>query len=214
MIGGRRTLRETDGSLLGRLISDGDGAAAVEFAVLSIPFFALLFGILELALVFLLSVSLSNATANEARQIRVGSLEAAGVGMTTSSGIQLDVPAFKAAICNQILVVPTATCTSQLQIDVRTLSSFGQAEPASPIVGSTFNTSNLCFYSGAAGSIVEVRAYYLWSLLDPVLLAPLANLTRVIGPTGSNSGTWLLISSTEVMKTEAVPGEINTGATC
>src|ERR1700684_3169198 len=117
---------------IGRLIGDGAGATAVEFALLAIPFFMLLFGILELGLVFLLSVNLANATANEARQIRVGSLEAAGVSTTTSSGNQLDVSAFKTAVCNQIAVVPAATCIAQLQVDVRTLSSFGQAEPVSP----------------------------------------------------------------------------------
>jgi Flp pilus assembly protein TadG len=201
-------------SVCARLLGDRAGATAVEFALLSIPFFALLFGILELGLVFLLSVSLTNATANEARQIRVGSLEAAGVGATTSNGNQLDVPAFKAAICNQIALVPTSTCLGQLQVDVRTLNSFQQSPPASPVSGSTFNTSNLCFYSGSAGSIVEVRTYYLWSLLDPILLAPLANLTRLTGPNGSTSGAWILVSSTEVMKTEAVPGESNTSVSC
>ncbi len=217
MIGPRRTLQQAvagSSTRRGGFIADPAGAAAVEFALVAIPFFALLFGILELALVFLVSVSLSNATANEARLIRVGSLEAAGVGVTTSNGNQLDVPAFKTAICNQITLVPTSTCINQLQVDVRTLSSFQQSPPASPISGSTFNTSNLCFYSGSAGSIVEMRAYYLWSLLDPVLLAPLANLTRLTGPGGSTSGAWLLISSTEVMKTEAVPGESNTDVSC
>ncbi len=199
---------------MGGLLADRSGAAAVEFAIVAIPFFALLFGIIELAVVFLLSVSLSNATANEARHIRVGSLEAAGVAVTTSSGNQLDVAAFKTAICNQIVLVPTSTCMSQLQVDVRTLDSFQQAAPPSPVIGSTFNTSNLCFYSGSAGSIVEVRTYYLWSLLDPILLAPLANLSQLNEASGSTFGSWLLLSSTEVMKTEAVPGEINTGASC
>ena len=68
---------------------------------------------------------------------------------------------------------------------------------------------------GRRWSIVEVRAYYLWSLLDPILLAPLANITQLAGSNGaSTTGTWLLISSTEVLKTEAVPGETNTGAGC
>jgi Flp pilus assembly protein TadG len=210
-----RTADSEGRRFIGHLISDRAGAAAVEFALVSIPFFALLFVILELALVFLLSVSLSNATANEARKIRVGGLEAAGVSVMTSSGNQLDVPAFKAAICSQIVLVPTSTCTSQLQVDIRTLNSFEQSAPPSPISGSTFNTGSLCFYSGAAGSIVQVRAYYLWSLLDPILLAPLANITQLAGSNGaSTTGTWLLISSTEVLKTEAVPGETNTGAGC
>lgn len=193
---------------------DRAGASAVEFALLAIPFLALLFAIIEMGLVFVLSVSLSNATGAEARLIRVGNLEAAGVGATTSSGNQLDVPAFKTAVCNQIQLVPTSTCMSQLQVDVRTLSSFGAAAPASPISGSTFDTSNLCFYSGVAGSIVEVRTYYLWPLIDPILLAPLVNLTQVTGANGSTSGKWMLITSTEVMKTEAVPGESNAAVSC
>ena len=46
------------------------GAAAVEFALISVPFFLLLFGIIELALVFLLSTTLDNAAVEASRTIR------------------------------------------------------------------------------------------------------------------------------------------------
>jgi len=197
-----------------RLGASRRGATAVEFAVVGAPFLFLLWCVLELALVFIVGVNLSNATAGEARQIRVGSVKASGVSVTTSSGIQIDLADMKTAICNQIVLVPVATCVNQLQIDVRTMSNFTGSAPTSPISGSTFNASNLCYYSGGPGDIVEMRAYYLWTLDNPLLLSSMANITTMTTGNGSSTGDWVVISDTEVMKTEAVPGLSNTGSGC
>ena len=45
------------------------GATAVEFAIVVVPFMILLFGTMELGMVFLVSTTLQNATDNAARQI-------------------------------------------------------------------------------------------------------------------------------------------------
>jgi Flp pilus assembly protein TadG len=197
-----------------RFAGDRGGAAAIEFAVVVLPFLILLFGVLELALVFIINISLSNATAYEARQFRVGNLEATGITSTSSSGIQIDLADMKTKICNQIIIIPTATCVNQLQIDVRVLTAFNGTNSENPVSGSTFNTSGLCYYSGGPGDIVEMRVYYLWPLINPLLLTSLGKITSISGASTSSSGNWVLIYDTEVMKTESVPGLTNPGTGC
>ena len=56
---------------------DQDGAAAVEFGLVAVPFFALLFAILETALVFWTTQVLETAVADAARTIYTGQFQAA-----------------------------------------------------------------------------------------------------------------------------------------
>jgi len=51
------------------LKNNTEGATAIEFAILSIPFFALIFGIIELAIVLFLSTSLTNALRNRTQMM-------------------------------------------------------------------------------------------------------------------------------------------------
>ncbi|WP_017932223.1 TadE/TadG family type IV pilus assembly protein [Robiginitomaculum antarcticum] len=57
---------------LRRGVHNDDGAVAVEFAIIALPFFALLFGIIELAIIFFLNSSLEASTFEAARDIRTG----------------------------------------------------------------------------------------------------------------------------------------------
>jgi len=61
-----------------RFINDEDGATAIEFAFVALPFFALLFGIMELAIVFFINSALTHATSEAGRLIRVGNFQACG----------------------------------------------------------------------------------------------------------------------------------------
>ncbi len=196
--------------LAARFGLDRRGASAVEFALIAVPFLMLLFGVLELAFIFMMNVSLSNITVSMARKIRLGGVQAPGVTVGATTGTQMDLNDFKTAVCSQIYLVANATCMSALQVDVRTLTSFSAGGPASPVSGSTFNSSNFCYYSGGSGSIVEMRVYYLWAPLNP-LLNVLASITTA---TGAGSGNWVLLSSTQVFKNESIPGLSNTSNSC
>jgi Flp pilus assembly protein TadG len=193
---------------------DQRGATALEFSLVAVPLFFLLFGILELGLIFVLSLNLSNAAASLGRQLRVGQVIAPGSTVASSSGTRLDLSDFKTAICNKIGLVPTATCMSQLQVDVRTLSSFQNQSPPNPISGGTFSTSSLCYYSGQASSVVEFRAYYLWPIVTPVLLSGLVNVSNVVTGSGTSSGSWFAVSATEVFKNEPSSSITNTSNSC
>jgi Flp pilus assembly protein TadG len=182
--------------------------------MVALPLFFLLFGILELGLIFVLNFNLSNATAAVGRELRVGEVIAPGAAVTASTGTQLDLTDFKTAICSKIGLVPNATCMSQLQVDVRTLSSFQNQSLTNPLSGGTFTTTGFCYYSGGAGSVVELRAYYLWPIVTPVLLGGLVNVTSTVTGSGTSSGNWFAVSSTEVFKNEPSSSITNTSNSC
>jgi Flp pilus assembly protein TadG len=194
--------------------SNRAGTSAVEFAIIAAPFFAILLGTLELALIFIVNTGLSVATEALATQIRTGQVQAPGVAATSSSGVQLDLNDAKTQLCNQIQIVSSATCMQQLQIDVRSLTSFQNTSSTSPISGSTFNSSNLCFYSGNAGDVVEMRAYYLYPLIDPLLSYAFSSVKSYISSSGSLPGLYYPIQTTQVFKSESYSGETNSGAGC
>src|SRR5215210_2803224 len=77
---------------LGRLLRQQDGAAAVEFGLVAAPFLALLFAIMETALVFFAGQALETAVADSARLIMTGQAQSQGF----SQG------AFKTAVCQKI----------------------------------------------------------------------------------------------------------------
>lgn len=199
---------------LGAALQERRGAAIVEFALTVGPFLFLIFAIIELGLVFVANICLSNATLTLARKIRVGAIVAPGQAATSSSGIQMDLSDFKNAVCSQVLIVPTAMCLSQIQIDVRTQASFQNQVSPNPLAAGIFNTSGFCFYSGTPGSIVQMRAYYLWPVLTPFLLSPLVNATTLTTPKATSTGTYFVLTSSEVFKTEPNATATNTGSGC
>jgi Flp pilus assembly protein TadG len=140
-------------SLLRRFARAQDGATAVEFAFVAIPFLVLIFAIIELGLAFLLSMTLENALMNVDRTIRTGQLQTAG-GTAAS---------FRTSVCKQMVWLGSS-CESSIMLDVRSLPSFADTS-ALP----TPKTGKTCWDPGGPGSIILVRAYYKWPLITPLL---------------------------------------------
>ena len=130
------------------------GAVTVEFAFVSIPFLLLIFAIIELGLVFLLSVTLENAVYDVGRTIRTGEVQMAGRTAAT----------FKSAVCTEMGWLGS-TCNGALSVDVRTFTGFTAS--GSALIAAKPN--NTCWDPGGPGSIVMVRAYYNWPLITPLL---------------------------------------------
>lgn len=149
------------------------GATAVELALIAVPFFLLLFGTIELALVFLLCTSLENATDLAARQVRTGEMQTAG-GASAAT--------FKTLVCNNLGWLQ-GDCSANLYVDVRTFTSFQTVSSPQPITTSgtppktTFDPSKLTFNMGAAGDIVVVRTYYTWPLITPMVRQAIQSLS-------------------------------------
>lgn len=168
-------------SLLARFVRHDRGATAVEFAMVATPFFALMFGIIELGLVFLGSVALDNATQAAARRVRTGQIVSPG----TTAAREISRQAFRDAICEG-LGFQEANCKANLLVDVRTVSTFSGITIPTPATDTNFKTQ-MTFDTGGRSSIVLVRVYYPWKLITPLF----SSLEKVKG-----SGETLLTSVT------------------
>jgi Flp pilus assembly protein TadG len=154
-------------SLFRRFAAARRGATAVEFALVAAPFLALMFGVLELGLVFMVSTTLDNATEAAARTIRTGQLQNGG-GSANS---------FKTAICDNMSWLGSS-CSSKLYVDVRTFPKFANVTLTDPTTGGAFDATKTTFVPGNGEDIVVVRAYYEWSLVMPLLNAGLGTLSN------------------------------------
>ncbi len=179
-----------------RFVRDSRGVAAIEFAMIALPLFIMIGGIMEMALVLLISISLEDAASDMARKIRIGTYVAPGVSSSSS------LTTFKSDLCADIKLVPTAACMQQIQVDVRPLSNSFSSTATSPISGGSFSSTGLCFYSGMGGTPVLMRIYYLWPLLTPFLLNGLENVNSFTTSTGPTTGRWAAVSATEVFVNE------------
>jgi Flp pilus assembly protein TadG len=168
-------------SLFRRFVAARRGATAVEFALVAAPFLALMFGVLELGLVFMVSTTLDNATEAAARTIRTGQLQTAG-GSANS---------FKTAVCNNMTWLGSS-CSGKLTVDVRTFPKFADVAMSDPVTNGAIDPSKTNFTPGGSEDIVVVRAYYEWTLITPMLNAGLANL----------GGTKRLVYSTVTFRNE------------
>jgi Flp pilus assembly protein TadG len=155
-----------------------DGAAAVEFALVAAPFLALIFAILETALVFFASQTLEAAASDSARQIMTGQVQAAGYNQDD----------FKRQVVCSFLQsgVSLFDCEHGVTVDVKSYASFAAINTAPPVVNGKLDTANLTYTPGAAGDIVVVRLYYQWPIYVSLLGNDLANL---------NGGNRLLVAT-------------------
>ena len=145
---------------------DKRGIAAVEFAMIAIPFFFLIFGLLEICVIFIMSSVLEHGINEAARGIRTGQLQ---------STADFERDDFEKVICAEIFDM--FQCEGKIQIDVKTFDNFTSTSNPSPINGDgELDTTSFDFDPGDANDIVVVRVFYEWELMTPILSAPLANL--------------------------------------
>jgi Flp pilus assembly protein TadG len=152
---------------LARLLGDRRGATAVEFAMVAAPLCFMLFALIELALVFMVSSSLENATADAARTIRTGATQS-GAGKTVND--------FRNAVCDGLgwLSAQCKDSSNGLAVDVRAYNSFRNQNPPDPLQSGTFDKSKLIFNTGGPGDIVLVRVWFPWKLVTPFLQTALS----------------------------------------
>jgi len=160
IIAGRRRNR------FGIFVKDSKGATAVEFALIALPFFALIVALVQAFLLFFAQSLLENAVRKSARQILTGQVQSADASMTQAAAIA----AFHNTVCNNAAVL--FTC-SGLMVDVQVANNWTSANTGMPTLtyDTNGNVSNSWqFNPGNAGDIVVVRVIYLW----PVFFGPIA----------------------------------------
>ena len=110
-------------NILRRFRRNRRGSAAVEFALVAPIFFAVLFAIIELALVFFASQILETVTQDSARLIMTGQAQAQGPAFKKEQ--------FKDAVCARLVTM--FDCHNGVSIDVRSYPSFAGVNIAEPI---------------------------------------------------------------------------------
>ncbi len=148
-----------------RFVRQQDGAAAVEFALVALPFLALTFAILETALVFFAGQTLEAAATKAGRLIMTG--QAQNAGYTKDD--------FKTQVCSA-LAGGLFDCSNGVYVDVKTYASFAAVNTASPIVNGQFDSTKVGYTPGKQGSIVVVTLYYQWPIYVSLLGLNLSNL--------------------------------------
>ena len=153
------------GGFAGRFRKARGGATAVEFAMVALPFFFMMFAILELGRVFVLTSTLENAAMDAGRQIRTGHLQTTGGTAAT----------FKEAVCERMGIF-AGDCESRLTVDVRVLPQFDDPDAPDPMAGGTFDEGDLTFQPGTAEDIVLVRTWWRQALFTPFMAEGLSRL--------------------------------------
>ena len=159
-----------------RLIRHEDGAAAVEFGLVAVPFLALVFAIMETALVFFAGQTLETATADAARLILTGQQQTATVPQGSTATAE-----FLKQVCNpsnpNAKIKAIFDC-SKLIVDVRSFSSFSGITLPSPTDANGNLMSAPAYQPGGPGDIVVVRLMYQWPVYVSLLgLNGLSNTT-------------------------------------
>lgn len=148
-----------------RYAADNRGVAAVEFALIAAPFFFLIFGLLEVCIIFIMAAILDHGVADATRPLRTGAVQQAG----------LTAQEFREIVCSELMGM--MDCENKLYIDVQTISGFANTPTGTPLdTAGLIDDDTFGFSPGGPNDIVAVRVFYEWDLLTPGLTAPLANM--------------------------------------
>lgn len=167
--GPRRRLRPR---LLKRFRRSQEGATAVEFALIAVPFLMLLAAIIETAMMFWTSQVLEESVSQTSRRLLTGE----ALARYNKTGPE-NTAAFKNDVCASS---PGLVDCSKLVIDVRTYSSFAGAKTgvdgSNPITAGGLNTTGFGYNSPQPQQIIVVRAVLEYPLFFTSWTSSLANI--------------------------------------
>ncbi len=170
-------------TLFARWRSDAQGATAIEFAMVAMPFLMLLFGIIGVGLYFFTTFTMENAVEQASRLLRTGQAQVAGY--TASQ--------FKAKVCE--FVPGFVDCDSKVRVNVMsyadTTNITAASLPKCLTAGGALSAGNQ-YAPGGASEVVLVWVCYEWDLARAI---PFLNL-------GDMSNGSRLIQATTVFRSE------------
>jgi Flp pilus assembly protein TadG len=171
-------------TLFRRFRRDRRGSLAVEFALVAPVFFALLFAIIETAIVFFAGQVLETVTQTSARMILTGQAQNAAY---TQAQFKSQVVCPAGSLASVLF-----DCVNGIYIDVQSFPAFTSVTINSQIDGSNNFINNMAYNPGGPGDIVVVRMFYQWPLFVTGLGYNISNLT----------GSKRLLTATAAFKNE------------
>lgn len=146
--------------LLRRFRRDRKGVAAVEFSLLALPFFLMMFATIETSIVFLAELTLDQAVDQVGRTVRTGQAQQAN----------LTKDAFKQKICDRVSFI--LDC-KKLDVDVANYTNFSDIPP--PLKNGVLDTSGFGYAPGPKSTVTAVRAFYRWPIVTDMMRKYLAD---------------------------------------
>lgn len=190
---------------LRRFARSRDGSAAIEFALLAIPYFIIVFAIIETFIAFAAEELVSNAVDTMSRQMRTGQITFALGRATDKTEAQ-----FRQAFCNEISILISCSTTevatpAKLYLDVQKFNTFADIPTTVPRTSTDryadIDPSKFKFTPGGTGTINMLRAYYRWQIMTD-LVRPYITTIR---PTDGSMPTQYLIIATAAFQNEQYP---------
>ncbi|MDR3483569.1 MAG: pilus assembly protein [Bradyrhizobium sp.] len=172
-----------------RFARDNRAASAVEFALVSLPLFAIIFAALQAAIALMAEQELDNATDEAGRLVMTGQ-----VSSTSGQTGYLTQAQFTQKVCS---FLPALFNCSNLMVNMQTASSFSGVNTSAPSYA-TLQQNQWSYSTGQHGltpDTVILQVMYEWPVFGNIMGFNLANLTN---------GKRLLIG-TSVFKNE--PGQ-------
>ena len=172
-----------------RFARDVRGVAAIEFAMVALPFFFVVFAIIETALVTGAGIMLDNAVNDVARQVMTGEVQSAN----------LDANAFRKMICDEVSALMSC---DKVKIDLRTFDTADKIPTSVTMKLGSVDDSQFCYDPGAEDTITVLRAFYEWPFTatmlsslasdskgNAVLMAMAAFMNEPFGATATSHST-------------------------
>ncbi|MCF4097468.1 TadE/TadG family type IV pilus assembly protein [Maritalea mediterranea] len=163
-----------------RFHENESGVTVVEFALLALPFFAVIGAILETGVVLLASQVLDSAVHDATRVVRTGEAQSKGY----------EIPEFRAKICDKTFGL--FDC-NQLRIRVQVIESFSSAQTNSPVDEDGDWVWASRFEPGDRNEVVLVETHYKWPTILNIMGFRLGSL---------NGNSAMLMSSSRVFMNE------------
>ena len=164
-------------SLLRRFRSNRRGSAVVEFALVAPMFFALLFAIVETALMFLATQVLETVTQDAARLVFTGRMQTEQLTNNQLQACPLQPGNQQGQFkCLLTSLIPALFDPNQIYVDVQSYNAFAAITINSQINGGAF-VNNMQYNPGGPGDIVVIRVFYQWPLFVTGLGYNITNLS-------------------------------------
>lgn len=178
------------GSPFRRFRRDANGNAAVEFALVAIPFFILLMAMIETALATTAGVMLNNAVSSAARQVLTGAVQKS----------DMDAAGFRQLICGDIGMLMSC---EHLSLDMRTYPAGTPISGSVSLRDGSVDDTSFCFDPGRQDTITVIRAYYEWPWTTSML-------NQIAEDTNGN----LILGAMAAFMNEPFGGAASTKASC
>jgi Flp pilus assembly protein TadG len=134
-----------------------DGVAAVELALVAMPFILMTVGLGEISMIGFTQANLNYAVSETARGIRVGQVQTDGTNYAQ----------IRATLCANLNRLMSLDC-GNLYLDVKKYDSFVDVANPNPVQNGQFSDEGFGFDPGKPSDVVVVRAFYRWNLLTPL----------------------------------------------